>query len=58
MTLPAFQDKHEPARFTDIIARDETNKGWSEHIAHGLTGLVLLMGAGVVILLLVLWKSV
>jgi hypothetical protein len=47
----------DPRRLHDIVAPDEERPGWSQQLANGLGGLMLLLVTGMVIVLLVLWRS-
>ena len=47
-------DKH---RLIDIVAADEKHTSFGQQALNGLSGLLVLLVTGVIILLLVLWKS-
>ena len=55
MAHPGIDD--DPRRLRDIVATDEERPSWSQQLANGLGGLMLLLVTGVVIVLLVLWRS-
>ncbi|WP_240232303.1 hypothetical protein [Devosia lacusdianchii] len=57
MTHQAYDDQREPNRLADIIAADEVHPTLGKQMLNGVTGLLLLMVTGVVIVLMVLWKS-
>lgn len=57
MTHQPYDDRREPARLSDIIAADEAHPTWGKQVLNGLSGLLVLMVTGVVIVLMVLWKS-
>lgn len=57
MTHQPYDDRREPARLSDIIAADERRPTFGKQIINGLSGLLVLMVTGVVIVLMVLWKS-
>jgi hypothetical protein len=57
MTHQPYDDRREPARLSDIIAADEAHPGVGRQVMNGLGGLLVLMITGVVVVLLVLWKS-
>lgn len=57
MTHQVHEEAGSPARLAEIIARDETNPGIGRQMLNGLGGLLLLLGAGIVVVLLVLWKA-
>ncbi len=56
MTQEAY-DTRERDRLKDIMAVDETRTGILRQIVNGVSGLLLLLVTGLVIVLLVLWKS-
>ena len=56
MTHQAFEDQRDDG-FKDIIAADEKPTGIVRQIVNGVSGLLLLMFTGIVVVLLVLWKS-
>jgi len=47
-------DKH---RLIDIVAADEKHTSFGQQALNGLSGLLVLLVTGVIIVLLVLWKS-
>lgn len=57
MTHQAYDDRREPARLSDIIAADEVHPTLGKQVMNGLGGLLVLLVTGVVIVLMVLWKS-
>ena len=57
MTHQPYDDRREPSRLTDIIARDEAHPSLGRQVINGVSGMLVLMATGVVIVLLVLWKS-
>lgn len=57
MTHQPYEDRREPVRLSDIIAADEAHPTLGRQIINGLSGLVVLLVTGVVIVALVLWKS-
>jgi hypothetical protein len=57
MTHQPYDDRREPARLSDIIAADEAHPTLAKQVLNGLSGLLVLMVTGVVIVLMVLWKS-
>lgn len=57
MTHQAYDDQREPSRIADIIAADEMHPTLGKQMLNGVTGLMVLMVTGVVIVLMVLWKS-
>ncbi|MDB5613543.1 MAG: hypothetical protein JWQ22_1196 [Devosia sp.] len=57
MTHQPYDDRREPSRLADIIARDEAHPSVGRQVMNGVSGLLVLMVTGVVIVLLVLWKS-
>jgi hypothetical protein len=56
MTQEAY-DNQERDGLKDIMAVDETRTGILRQIVNGVSGLLLLLVTGLVIVLLVLWKS-
>ncbi len=46
-----------PERFSDIVASDERRPSIGHRIISGITGVVLLLATGLIILLLVLWGT-
>lgn len=57
MTHQPYDDRREPSRLADIIARDEAHPSVGRQVMNGVSGVLVLMVTGVVIVLLVLWKS-
>ncbi|SEQ62440.1 hypothetical protein SAMN05428969_3739 [Devosia sp. YR412] len=57
MTHQPYDERREPRRLADIIARDERNPTFGKQVLNGISGLLVLMVTGVLIVLLVLWKS-
>ncbi len=57
MTHQPYDERREPAELTDILAADEVHPSLGQQLRNGLGGLVVLMVTGVLIVLLVLWKS-
>ncbi|UJW85132.1 hypothetical protein [Devosia sp. SL43] len=57
MTHQPYDDRREPARLSDIIAADEAHPTLGKQVLNGLSGLLVLLVTGVVIVLMVLWKS-
>lgn len=57
MTHQPYEDSREPTRLADIIAADEANPTFGRQVLNGLSGLLVLLVTGVVIVALVLWKS-
>lgn len=57
MTHQPYDDRREPVGLADIIAADEHNPTLGKQVMNGLSGLLVLMGTGVLVVLLVLWKS-
>ena len=47
-------DKH---RLIDIVAADEKHTSFGQQVLNGLTGLLVLLVTGIVVVMLVLWKS-
>ncbi|MET3926607.1 hypothetical protein [Devosia sp. 2618] len=52
-----YDDQRGASRLDDIIAADEAHPTLGKQMLNGLGGLVVLLATGVVIVLLVLWKS-
>lgn len=50
-------DGQDPRRFSDIVAADEVHPGIGRQVMNGIGGVMALLITGVVIVLLVLWKS-
>jgi len=57
MTYQSYEDRREPTRLTDIVSADEAHPTFGRQIINGLSGLLVLMVTGVLIVLMVLWKS-
>ena len=57
MTHQPYDDRREPARLSDIIAADEAHPTLGKQVVNGLGGLLVLLVTGVLIVLMVLWKS-
>lgn len=57
MAHQPYDEQRETTRLADIIARDEQNPTLGKQVMNGIGGLLVLMLTGVVIVLLVLWKS-
>lgn len=57
MTHQTYQDQREPTRLADIIAADEVHPTLGRQVLNGLSGLLVLLVTGVLIVALVLWKS-
>jgi hypothetical protein len=57
MTHQPYEDRREPTRLTDIMAADEVHPTLGRQVLNGLSGLLVLLVTGVVIVALVLWKS-
>lgn len=57
MTHQPYDDRREPNRLSDIIAADEVHPTLARQLLNGLTGLLVLLLTGVLIVLMVLWKS-
>jgi hypothetical protein len=55
MTHDPFESKR--AELSDIVAVDETRTGILRQIVNGVSGLLLLLVTGLVVVLLVLWKA-
>ena len=55
MAHPSLED--DPRRLRDIVAMGEERANWSQQLANGLGGLMLLLITGIAIVLLVLWRS-
>ena len=52
-----MMDGDDQHRLIDIVAADERNPGIGQQVLNGLTGLLVLLVTGIVVVLLVLWKS-
>jgi hypothetical protein len=48
---------HDPHKFSDIIAADEAAPSFGRQVFNGVTGTLVLLVTGVLVLLVVLWKS-
>ena len=57
MTHQPYEDRREPIRLADIIAADEAHPTFARQVVTGLSGLLVLLVTGVLIVALVLWKS-
>jgi len=57
MTHQPYDDAHQSARLADIIAADEAHPTIGRQMLNGIGGLLVLLATGMVIVLLVLWKS-
>jgi len=57
MTHQPYDRSRETTRFSDIIARNETHVPLGKQVLNGLGGMVALLIIGVMIVLVVLWKS-
>ena len=57
MTHQPYDDRREPARLSDIITADEAHPTLGKQVLNGLGGLLVLLVTGVLIVLMVLWKS-
>lgn len=57
MTHQTYDDRRETKRLADIIAADEARPTLARQIFNGMTGLLVLMLTGIIIVLMVLWKS-
>jgi hypothetical protein len=56
MSQSSFGAQREP-EVKDMLAKDETRTGVIRQIVNGVSGLLLLLVTGLLIVLLVLWKS-
>ena len=56
MTQETFEGEHD-GRLQDVLAVDEARTGVLRQITNGVGGLLLLLVTGLLIVLLVLWKS-
>ena len=56
MTQETFESEHD-GRLQDVLAADEARTGVLRQITNGVGGLLLLLVTGLLIVLLVLWKS-
>ena len=57
MVHQPYDAQRENRRLADIIAADEAHPSIGRQIRNGIGGVLVLMLTGMVILLLVLWKS-
>lgn len=57
MTHQPYEDRREPTRLADIMSKDEAHPTLGRQALNGLSGLLVLLLTGVVIVALVLWKS-
>jgi hypothetical protein len=57
MTHQPYEDRREPTRLADIISADEAHPTFARQLINGLSGMLVLMLTGVLIVALVLWKS-
>ena len=57
MTHQPYDDRRENAQLADILTSDESNPTLGRQVMNGIGGLLMLLVTGVVIVLLVLWKS-
>jgi hypothetical protein len=57
MTHQPFEDRREAVQLADIVSTDEGHPTFAKQVMNGLSGLVLLLVTGVIIVALVLWKS-
>jgi hypothetical protein len=48
---------HDPKGFSDIVAADEAAPSLGRQVFNGLTGTLVLLVTGILLLLMVLWKS-
>ena len=48
---------HDPKGLADILAADEAAPSLGRQVFNGLTGTLVLLVTGVLVLLVVLWKS-
>ena len=56
MTQETFEGEYD-GRLQDVLAADEARTGVLRQITNGVGGLLLLLATGLLIVLLVLWKS-
>lgn len=47
----------DPSRLSDIVAADEAAPGLGRQVFNGVTGTLVLLVTGILVLLVVLWKS-
>lgn len=57
MTHQPYDDHREPTRLADILASDEIHPTWGRQVMNGISGMLVLLVTGVLIVALVLWKS-
>ncbi|HUH76022.1 MAG TPA: hypothetical protein VLZ53_01510 [Devosia sp.] len=57
MIHDTYDKSAEPKRFSDIVTNDEQRPSIGRQIINGITGMLLLLVTGLIILLLVLWKT-
>lgn len=57
MTHLPYDDRREPDSFADIISADEARPSIGRQMLNGIGGLLVLLITGIVVVLLVLWKS-
>jgi hypothetical protein len=57
MAHQPYDAGQEPRRLIDIVAADEVQPTIGRQIMNGIGGMLVLMLTGLIILLLVLWKS-
>ncbi|MFK4810579.1 hypothetical protein N8A98_05095 [Devosia neptuniae] len=48
---------HDPKGLSDILAADEAAPSLGRQVFNGLTGTLVLLVTGILVLLVVLWKS-
>lgn len=57
MTHQPYDDRREGVQLADILTSEESNPTLGRQMINGISGLLMLLVTGVVIVLLVLWKS-
>ncbi|WEK03198.1 MAG: hypothetical protein P0Y65_13415 [Candidatus Devosia phytovorans] len=57
MTHQTYSRNRDATRFADIIARDERNPTLGRQVMNGIGGLLALLALGVLIVMIVLFKS-
>lgn len=57
MIHDTYDKTAKPKRFSEIVPSDEPRPSIGRQIIHGIAGMVLLLVTGLIILLLVLWKT-
>ena len=57
MTHQPYDDRREPTRLSDIMSADEVHPTLGRQVMNGVSGLLVLLVTGIVIVALVLWKS-